>query len=83
VRCLARNLGQPPALKGGEMAETRAVTIESPPGNTLSVQVVADLVDRFVQTATDKRGSWRGGKESFQQALEEAVTGALIKFLED
>lgn len=65
------------------MAETRTVTIESPPGNILSVQVEADLVDRFVRTATAKRGLWRSKKESFQHALEGAVTGALIKFLED
>ena len=64
------------------MAETRTITIESPPENTLSVQVGADLVDRFVRTATDKRGPFRSKKESFQKALEGAVTGALIKFLE-
>lgn len=65
------------------MAETRTVTIEVPPGNTLRVQVEAGLVDRFVGMATDKRGSWRGTEESFQHALEGAVTGALIKFLKD
>ena len=66
------------------MAETRTITIESPPGNTLSVQVGADLVDRFVHTATDKGGSWRSKskKESFQDALESAVAVALAKFLE-
>lgn len=66
------------------MAETRTITIESPPENTLSVQVGADLVDKFVHTATDKGGSWRSKrkKESFQDALESAVTVALTKFLE-
>lgn len=65
------------------MAETRIITIESPPENTLSVQVGADLVDRFVHTATDKGGSWRSKskKESFQDALESAVAVALTKFL--
>ena len=48
----------------------------------LSVQVGADLVDRFVRTATDKRGPFRS-KESFLKALESAVTGALAKFFED
>ena len=61
----------------------RTITIESRPGNTLSVQVEADLVDRFVRTATDKLGPFRSKKESFQHALESAVTGALAKFFED
>jgi len=65
------------------MAETRTITIESPPENTLSVQVGADLVDRFVRTATDKHGPWRSKKDSFQHALDGAVKAALIKFLED
>jgi len=63
---------------------TRTITIESPPENTLSVQVEADLVDKFVRTATDKRGPWRSKrkKETFQKALESAVAVALSKFLE-
>ena len=64
------------------MAETRTITIESPPENTLSVQVGADLVDRFVHTVTDKRGPFRSKKETFQHALESAVAVALTKFLE-
>jgi len=66
------------------MPEKRTITIESPSENTLSVQVEADLVDRFVHTATDKGGSWRSKsrKESFQHALESAVAVALTKFLE-
>jgi len=65
------------------MAETRTITIESPPGNTLSVNVQADLVDQFVSKATVKGGYWRGMAESFEQALEGAVTAALLNFLED
>ncbi|MBA7593747.1 hypothetical protein ES703_00679 [subsurface metagenome] len=65
------------------MAETRTVTIERPPGNTLSVKVPADLVDKFVSSATAKGGLWRGTEETFQHALEGAVAGALLKFLED
>ena len=66
------------------MAETRTITIESPPENTLSVQVEADLVDRFVHTVTEKGGPWRSKrkKETFQKALESAVAVALSKFLE-
>ena len=61
---------------------TRTITIETPPGNTLRVQVEADLVERFVSTVTDKRGSFRSKKESFQHALESAVASALARFLE-
>ena len=64
------------------MAETRTITIEAPPENILSVQVGADLVDRFVRTVTNKSGSFRSKKESFQHALESAVASALTKFLE-
>lgn len=66
------------------MPETRTITIESPPQNNLSVQIKADLVDKFVQAVTSKGGSWRSKnrKESFQHALESAVAVALIKFLE-
>ena len=65
------------------MAETRTITIESPPGNTLRGQVGADLVDRFVHTATDKHGSFRSKNETFQHALESAIVEALTKFLKD
>ena len=66
------------------MLETRTITIESPPKNNLSVQIEADLVEKFVHTATNKGGSWRSKnrKESFQHALESAVAVALFKFLE-
>ena len=64
------------------MDETRTITIESPTKTTLSVQVEADLVDRFVQTVSDKDGPWRSEEELFEHALEGAVTGALIRFLE-
>ena len=66
------------------MAETRTITIESPPENTLSVQIEADLVERFVHGVTEKGGLWRRKrkKETFQKALESAVAVALTKFLE-
>ena len=60
----------------------RIVTIESPQGNISSAQVDADLVDKFVNAATDKAGLFRGKKETFQHALDSAVTGALTKFTE-
>jgi len=66
------------------MLKTRTITIESPPQNYLSIQIEADLVDKFVQTVTNKSGAWRSKnrKESFQHALESAVAVALTKFLE-
>ena len=60
----------------------RMVTIESPQGNTLRVQAEADIVDKFVKAATDKIGSFRGKKETFQHAIESAVAVALAKFTE-
>jgi cobalamin biosynthesis protein CbiD len=60
----------------------RTVTIESPQGNTLRVQVEAEVVDKFVKAATDKRGSFRGKDETFQHAIESAVTVTLAKAAE-
>lgn len=64
------------------MAERRTITIPSPAENILMVQIEAELVDRFVRTATDKQGPFRSKKESFGHALESAVAVALTKFLE-
>lgn len=60
----------------------RTVTIESPQGNTLCVQVEADIVDKFVKAATDKAGAFRGKDETFQHAIESAVAVALARFTE-
>jgi hypothetical protein len=60
----------------------RIITIESPHLNTLQVEVEADIVDKFVKAATDKAGTFRGGKETFQHAIESAVTVAFTKFTE-
>ena len=59
----------------------RTVTIESPQGNVLSAQVEADLVDKFVTASQDKK-RFKGKKESFQHALESAITAAMMKFIE-
>lgn len=66
------------------MAERRTTTIELRPENILSAHVEADLVDRFVRSATDENGSWRSKHkhESFEQALESAVRVALTMFIE-
>ena len=60
----------------------RTVTLESPEGNTLRVQVEADIVEKFLKAAKDKR-TFKGRKESFQHALESAVAVALSKFTEE
>ena len=60
---------------------TRTVKIESPQGNTLRVQAEADIVEKFIKAAQDKR-SFRGTDESFQHPLESAVTVAFSKFTE-
>ncbi len=60
----------------------RTVTIESPQGNTLRVQVEGDIIDKFVKAATDKAGLFRGKDETFQHAIESALGVALAKFAE-
>lgn len=60
----------------------RTITIESAHGNVLSAQIEEELVDKFIRQATDKKGSFRGRKESFQHALESALVAALSRFME-
>jgi hypothetical protein len=62
--------------------ETRRVTIESPPGNTLTVHIEAPVVEKFVRFATDKEGAWRGKRKTFQDSLEAAVSVAFNEFVE-
>ncbi len=59
----------------------RAVTIESSQGNTRRIEVEADIVEKFLKAAQNKR-SFRGKDETFQHALESAVTVAFTKFIE-
>jgi hypothetical protein len=60
----------------------RMITIESPQWNTLQIQVEADVVDKFVKAATGKKRTFRGRNETFQHAIESAVTVAFTKFAE-
>ncbi|MBI2858987.1 MAG: hypothetical protein HYX90_07905 [Chloroflexi bacterium] len=53
----------------------RIVTIESPPGSTLHIEVEADVVDKFLKAAQDK-SSFKGRNETFHHALESAITVA-------
>lgn len=60
----------------------RMITIESPRWNTLQIQIEADVVDKFVRAATGKKRTFRGRNETFQHAIESAVTVAFTKFTE-
>lgn len=62
--------------------EKRTVTIESPRGNILLVHLEPELVDNFVMAATKKAGFYRSKTESFQHAIESAVTTVMASFIE-
>ena len=48
----------------------------------ITLQVEADVVDKFVRAATGKKRTFRGRNETFQHAIESAVTVAFTKFTE-
>ena len=48
----------------------------------LHVEVSDTLYDRFYQAATDKKGKWRGSKQSAGKALQTVVEAALLQFLD-
>ena len=52
---------------------------------TLTVELPEDLHRKFIETVTEKGGRWRSKSrnESFQDALESAVTAALMLFLQN
>ena len=49
---------------------------------TLKAEITEDLYDRFHRAATDKKGKWRGSKQSAEKALQTAVEAALECFLD-
>jgi hypothetical protein len=49
---------------------------------TLKAEIPEDLYNRFYNAATDKKGKWRGSKQSAGKALEAAVQAALLYFLD-
>lgn len=49
---------------------------------TLKAEIPEDLYNRFYKAATDKKGKWRGSKQSAGKALETAVQAALLSFLD-
>ena len=49
---------------------------------TLKVEIAEDLYGRFRRAATDKKGKWRGSKQSSDRAFQTAVEAALQHFLD-
>ena len=49
---------------------------------TLAVELPEDLYRKFIETVTEKGGLWRK-QETFTEALESAVTAALMLFLQN
>jgi hypothetical protein len=49
---------------------------------SLKIEIPEDLYYRFYKAATDKKGKWRGSKQSAGKALETAVQSALRSFLD-
>ena len=47
----------------------------------LHVEISDTLHDRFYRAATDKKGKWRGSKQSAGKAFQTAVEAALQEFL--
>jgi hypothetical protein len=48
----------------------------------LKAAIPEELYRRFYKAATNKKGKWRGGKQSAGKALEAAVQAALLSFLD-
>ena len=49
---------------------------------TLSVDLSESLYSRFIEIVTQEGGHWRG-KETFTEAVESAVTAALMLFIQN
>ncbi len=48
---------------------------------TLKVEIAEDLYGKSRRAATDKKGKWRGSKQSSDEAFQTAVEAALQRFL--
>jgi len=49
---------------------------------TFTVELSEELYTKFIEAVTEKDGGWRG-KETFTEAVESAVTAALMLFLQN
>jgi len=48
---------------------------------TLKAEIPEDLYSRFYRAATDKKGKWRGSKQTAEKAFQTAVETAIQYFL--
>jgi hypothetical protein len=48
----------------------------------LKAEIPEELYNRFRKAATDKKGKWRGSKQSAEKAFQTAVEAALQSFLD-
>jgi hypothetical protein len=49
---------------------------------TLKAEIPDDLYNKFYRSATDKKGKWRGSKQSAEKAFQTAIQAALQCFLD-
>jgi len=49
---------------------------------TLKAEIPEDLYSRFYRVTADKKGKWRGSKQSAEKALQTAIEAALQYFLD-
>jgi hypothetical protein len=49
---------------------------------TLKAEIPEDLYSKFYRSATDKKGKWRGSKQSAEKAFKTAIQAALQCFLD-
>jgi hypothetical protein len=49
---------------------------------TLKAEIPEDLYSKFYRSATDKKGKWRGSKQSAEKAFQTAIQAALQCFLD-
>ena len=49
---------------------------------TLKADLPEELYNRFYRASTDKKGKWRGSKQSAEKAFQTAIKAALQYFLD-
>ncbi len=48
----------------------------------LKAEIPEELYSKFYRSVTDKKGKWRGSKQSAEKALQTAIEAALQYFLD-
>jgi len=49
---------------------------------TIKAEISEDLYNKFYRSTTDKKGKWRGSKQSAEKAFQTAIKAALQYFLD-